>query len=107
MTRTIPFGKPMIGDEEKNAVLQVLDGPMLVHGPRAKAFEASFAAYTEAPHAVSVSSCTAGMHLVWFALGYGPGDEIIVPAQTHAATAHAVEFVGATPVFCDADPKTG
>lgn len=107
MTRTILFGKPMIGDEEKNAVLQVLDGPMLVHGPRAKAFEASFAAYTGAPHAVSVSSCTAGMHLVWFALGYGPGDEIIVPAQTHAATAHAVEFVGATPVFCDADPKTG
>lgn len=103
----IPFGRPMIGDEEKAAVAAVLDGPILVHGPRADEFEAAFAGFTRAPHAVSVSSCTAGMHLIWFALGLRPGDEVIVSAQTHAATAHAVALTGATPVFVDADARTG
>lgn len=97
----------MIGPEEQQAVADVLDGPILVHGPVATAFERAFAEFTGAPHAVSVSSCTAGMHLVYFALGYGPGDEVIVPAQTHVATAHAVELTGATPVFVDAEPDTG
>jgi len=105
--RQIPFGRPMIGEEERAAVLDVLAGPILVHGPRAAQFEADFAAYTGAPHAVSVSSCTAGMHLVYFALGLGPGDEVIVPAQTHVATAHAVELTGARPVFVDAEAETG
>jgi perosamine synthetase len=103
----IPFGMPMIGEEERSAVLDVLSGPILVHGPRATQFEADFAAFTGAPHAVSVSSCTAGMHLIWFARGLGPGDEVIVPAMTHVATAHAVALTGATPVFVDAEPKTG
>ncbi len=103
----IPFGKPMIGPEEKAAVMDVLSGPILVHGPRATQFEDAFARYTGAPHAISVSSCTAGMHLVYFALGLGPGDEVIVPAQTHAATAHAVELTGARPVFVDAEHETG
>jgi perosamine synthetase len=85
----------------------VLSGPILVHGPRATQFESDFAAFTGAPHAVSVSSCTAGMHLVWFALGLGAGDEVIVPAMTHAATAHAVALTGATPIFVDAERKTG
>lgn len=105
--RTIPFGKPIIGDSEKAAVLEVLSGTTLVHGPLAKEFEARFAEYTGAPHAVSAASCTAAMHLVYFHLGYGPGDEIIVPAQTHTATAHAVELTGATPVFVDCEPRTG
>ncbi len=82
-------------------------GPILVHGPRATRFEDDFAAFVGAPHAVSVSSCTAGMHLIWFTLGLGPGDEVIVPAQTHTATAHAVELTGATAVFVDADETTG
>lgn len=106
-TRTIPFGRPMIGEEERNAVLEVMSGPILVHGPRATQFEADFAAYTAAPYAVSVSSCTAGMHLIWFARGLGPGDEVIVPAMTHTATAHAVTLTGATPVFVDAERTTG
>jgi dTDP-4-amino-4,6-dideoxygalactose transaminase len=105
--RNIPFGRPLIGDEERNAVLEVMSGPILVHGPRATQFEADFAACTGAPHAVSVSSCTAGMHLVWFARGLGPGDEVIVPAMTHTATAHAVALTGATPVFVDAERTTG
>ena len=107
MTRTLPFGMPMIGEEERAAVQDVMAGPILVHGPRATRFEDDFAAFVGAPHAVSVSSCTAGMHLIWFTLGLGPGDEVIVPAQTHTATAHAVELTGATAVFVDADETTG
>jgi dTDP-4-amino-4,6-dideoxygalactose transaminase len=103
----IPFGTPMIGDEERNAVLDVLSGPILVHGPRATQFEADFAAFTSSPHAVSVSSCTAGMHLVWFSRGLGPNDEVIMPAMTHVATAHAVALTGATPAFVDSESKTG
>jgi len=103
----IPFGYPMIGEEERNAVLDVLKGTTLVHGPKAIEFEQAFAQFTAAPYAVSVSSCTAGMHLIYFTLGYGPGDEVIVPAQTHIATAHAVELTGARPVFIDADPESG
>lgn len=105
--RTIPFGRPIIGEEEKKAVMEVLDNPILVHGPRSRDFEKSFASFTGAPYAVCVSSCTAAMHLTYFCLGLGPGDEVIVPAQTHTATAHAVEFTGAKPVFVDAEIETG
>jgi perosamine synthetase len=105
--REIHFGRPTIGDAERDAVMEVLKGPILVHGPRAVAFEKAFAAWTGAPHAVSTSSCTAALHLVYFYLGLGAGDEVIVPAQTHAATAHAVELTGARPVFVDAERRTG
>lgn len=103
----IPFGRPMIGQEERDAVMAVLEDPILAHGPRGRQFEADFAAWTGAPEAITVSSCTAGMHLVWFTLGIGPGDEVIVPAETHTATAHAVAYTGATPVFVDAERETG
>ena len=103
----IPFGKPLIGDEEKANVLEVLEGNVLVHGPKATQFENDFAAYTGAKHCLSVSSCTAGMHLIYFALGLGAGDEVIVPAQTHVATAHSVELTGARAVFVDVDPIDG
>lgn len=103
----IPFGKPLIGKEEQDAVAEVLAGPILVHGPKANAFEEGFKNFTNAPYAISVSSCTAGMHLIYFSLGLGPGDEVIVPAQTHIATAHAVELTGATPKFVDVENKTG
>jgi perosamine synthetase len=105
--REIHFGRPTIGDAEREAVMEVLKGPILVHGPRAVAFEKAFAAWTGAAHAVSTSSCTAALHLVYFYLGLGAGDEVIVPAQTHAATAHAVELTGARPVFVDAERRTG
>ena len=105
--RTIHFGRPVIGEEEKSAVLNVLNSPILVHGPRSREFETAFACYTGAPHAVSVSSCTAALHLSYFYLKLKAGDEVIVPAQTHNATAHAVEFCGAKPVFVDAEIKTG
>lgn len=105
--RTIPFGKPMIGEEEKQLVWSVLESGLLVHGPKIKEFEAAFAAFTGAPHAVGVANCTAGLHLSYFALGIGPGDEVIVPAMTHTATAHAPELAGARVRFVDADRTTG
>lgn len=105
--RNIPFGRPLLGKNEKEAVAAVLEGDILVHGPKAKDFENAFAEYTGAPHAVSVSSCTAALHLSYFYLGLGAGDEVIVPAQTHNATAHSVELTGAKPVFVDAEMRTG
>jgi dTDP-4-amino-4,6-dideoxygalactose transaminase len=107
MSRVVHFGRPIIGDEEKQAVMEVMSGPILVHGPKSKEFEAAFCEYTGAPFAVSVSSCTAALHLSYFYQKLGPGDEVIVPAQTHNATAHAVELTGAKPVFVDAEPETG
>jgi perosamine synthetase len=105
--RQIPFGAPMLDESEIRAVTQVLSGTTLVHGPVTRAFEEAFAARVGAAHAVSVSSCTAGLHLSLFASGVGPGDEVIVPAMTHVATAHAVEYCGAKPVFVDVEADTG
>lgn len=105
--RNVVFGKPIIGDEERRAVMEVLGGSQLVHGPRAKQFETDFSAFVGGGHALSVASCTAGLHLAYLYLGIGPGDEVLVPAQTHVATAHSVEYTGAKPVFVDVDASTG
>jgi len=106
-TRNIPFGRPMIGEEERRAVLDVLSGPIFTHGPRVHEFEQVFARFTKAPFAVATGSCTAALHLAYLHLGIGPGDEVIVPTQSHVATAHAVEYCGARPVFVDSEPRTG
>jgi dTDP-4-amino-4,6-dideoxygalactose transaminase len=107
-SRAIPFGRPWITDQDREAVLDVLRGHILTHGPQCKAFEEEFASFMgEGAYCVSVSSCMAALHLCYFYLGLGPGDEVIVPAQTHSATAHAVELVGARPVFIDCDLQTG
>ena len=103
----IPFGKPQIGVEENKIVKNVLNSGTLVHGPKSKQFENDFKKYTGAKDAISVSSCTAGMHLFYFTVNIGKGDEVILPAQTHVATAHAVEMVGAKPVFVDSILPTG
>lgn len=108
MSGPIPFARPWITDDDRRAVAEVLDGPILTHGPRCAAFEDEFAGFLgEGAHCVTVSSCMAALHLAYLCLGVGAGDEVIVPAQTHVATAHAVELVGATPVFVDCDPATG
>ena len=107
-TRTIPFARPWVTDDDRRQVLEVLEGPILAHGPQSKGFEADFAEFAgDGAHAVSLSSCMAGLHLACVHFGFGPGDEVLVSAQTHVATAHAVEVVGATPVFVDCDPETG
>jgi perosamine synthetase len=103
----IPFGQPMVGEAERQAVAKVLSGSTLVHGPVTHEFEKQFASRIGVNHAISVSSCTAGLHLLLFARDIGPGDEVIVPAMTHVATAHAVEFCGAKPVFVDVRSESG
>ena len=103
----IPFGKPIITSEEKKIISKVLDSGTLVHGPKAKEFEEEFKKFTGAKDAITVSSCTAGMHLFYFSLNIGKGDEVIIPAQTHVATAHAVELTGAKPIFVDSEYPTG
>lgn len=103
----IPFGKPQLDDTVFDAVRDVLESGMLVHGKVTPAFEAAFAARIGAKHAIALSSCTAGLHLTLFVRGIGPGDRVAVPAMTHVATAHSVELVGAEPVFIDVDPNTG
>lgn len=106
--RKIPFGRPWITSAETDAVLAVMAGDVLTHGPQAQAFEEEFATFIgPGAHCLTTSSGMAALHLAYWQLGIGPGDEVIVPAQTHVATVHAVEAVGATPVFADCDRLTG
>lgn len=105
--KKIPFGYPIVDTKEIKSVAKVLSGHIFAHGPNILKFENKFSKFTKAPYSLSVSSCTAGMHLIYFTLGIGKGDEVIVPSQTHVATAHAVELTGAKPVFIDADNLTG
>jgi dTDP-4-amino-4,6-dideoxygalactose transaminase len=87
-------------------LLQVLDGGQFILGPEVAAFEAEFAAYLGARHAVGVANGTDALTLALRALGVGPGDEVIVPSFTFYASAEAIPPTGATPVFCDVDPDT-
>jgi dTDP-4-amino-4,6-dideoxygalactose transaminase len=103
----LPFGNPWITNEEISAVNKVLKSKILVHGQHTINFEKKFKQFTKAKYAVAVSSCTAGMHLFYYSVGIGRGDEVIVPAQTHLATAHAVELTGAKAVFVDSSFDTG
>ena len=104
----IPFGRPDITDVDRAAVMRVLSGHILTHGPECKGFETEFAAFLGAgAHCVSVSSCMAALHLAYLHFKLGPGDEVIAPACTHVATVHAIEWVGARPVLVDPDPATG
>ncbi|MDR0416611.1 MAG: DegT/DnrJ/EryC1/StrS family aminotransferase [Propionibacteriaceae bacterium] len=101
----IPVAKPLVGDEERAAVDRVLRSGMLAQGPEVAAFEREFAAaLVGGRECVAVSSGTAGLHLGLLAAGVGPGDEVIVPSFTFAATANSVALTGATPVFADIEP---
>ena len=102
----IPITKPSIGEEEEQAVLQVLRSGWIVQGPGVEEFERTVAAYVGARHAVATSSCTTALHLALLLYGIGPGDEVIVPSFTFIATANAVLYTGATPIFVDIDPRT-
>jgi perosamine synthetase len=102
----IPITRPVIGAEELAAVREPLESGWLVQGPFVSQFETRFGAYVGAPYAVATSSCTTALHAVVAALGLRPGDEVIVPAFTWVATANVVEYMGATPVFCDIDLST-
>jgi dTDP-4-amino-4,6-dideoxygalactose transaminase len=97
----VPLFDLRLDPEDIEAVLEVLRSGWLTMGPRTAEFEATFARHLGSRHAVAVSSCTAALHLAYLAAGVGPGDEVIVPAMTFAATAAAALYCGATPVFAD------
>lgn len=103
----VEFYRPNIGPEEKQKVLECLDGIFLTTGSYVKEFEEKFAEYLGAKYAVGLTSCTAALHLSVLALGIGPGDEIITTPMTFIATATAVMHTGAKPVFVDVEPETG
>ena len=105
-TRNIPIARPQIGDEEKRAVLEVLDSGMLVMGPRVAALEESFAKTVGTSHAVATSSGTTALHLALLAHGVGPGDEVITSSFTFIASVNTILMCGAKPVFADIDPLT-
>ena len=102
----IPYGRHEIDEADIEAMLGVLLGDWLTTGPAVGAFERAFADFTGASHAVAVSNGTAALHLAMLAANIGPGDEVIVPALTFAASANCVCYVGATVVFADVDPHT-
>jgi len=97
----IPLSDIDFGPEENSAVQDVLNSRWLTMGSVTKKLEAEFAAYVNAKHAIAVTNGTAALHLACLAAGLGPGDEVIVPSLTFVATANAVRYVGATPIFAD------
>ncbi|NKE58324.1 DegT/DnrJ/EryC1/StrS family aminotransferase [Lentzea sp. PSKA42] len=99
--------RPLLGEEEALAAAEAVRSGWVAQGPRVRQFEEAFAASVGAGHGVAVSSCTTGLHLAVHLLGVGPGDEVVVPSLSFIATANAVRYTGATPVFADVDAKTG
>jgi len=102
----INIAQPLIGDEEKQAVLEVLDSGILAQGPRVKAFEEAFAALCGVKHAIATTSGTTALHTALLAHQIGPGDEVITTSFTFISTGNSILFAGARPVFVDIDPLT-
>ena len=102
----IPITKPVFGPEESAAVVKPLETGWVVQGPFVAEFERKFSAFSGAAHAVATSSCTTAMHIAVAALDLKPGDEVIVPGFTWVSTPNVIEYMGATPVFCDIDLAT-
>lgn len=102
----IPAARPLIGDEERAAVDAVLASGMVAQGPEVAAFETEFSGIVGNRHCVAVNSGTSALHMALIAVGVKPGDEVIVPSFTFAATANSVRLAGATPVFVDIDAES-
>ena len=102
----IPWGRPYIGREEREQLLQSVDSGWVSQGPKVEQFEAALADYVGSRHAVAVSSGTAALDVALKAIGVEPGDEVIVPAMTYIATANAVRYQHATPVLADIEADT-
>ncbi|MFD8306412.1 DegT/DnrJ/EryC1/StrS family aminotransferase [Streptomyces sp. NPDC059690] len=106
-TDRIPVMIPWLGEEEARAASDTVLSGWVAQGPRVAEFERAFAERVGAEHGIAVSSCTTALHLCLVALGLGPGDEVVVPSLSFIATANAVRYVGAEPVFADVEPATG
>jgi dTDP-4-amino-4,6-dideoxygalactose transaminase len=102
----INMAKPQIGDDEKRAVMEVLDSGMIAQGPRVKAFEEAFAKMCNVKHAIATTSGTTALHTALLAHGICEGDEVITSAFTFIASANSILFVGGRPVFVDINPAT-
>jgi dTDP-4-amino-4,6-dideoxygalactose transaminase len=104
----LPYSPPLIGEEEITEIIDTLHGDWISTGPKTRAFEKQFAESVGAPGetCAMMNSCTACLHVALIALGIGPGDEVILPTLTFAATANVVEHVGARPVLVDVLPDT-
>ena len=100
----IRLAVPFIGDEEVAAVERVMRSGQLSQGPETAAFEEEFSHLVDGRHCIGVNSGTSALHVALLAAGIGPGDEVIVPSFTFAATANSVALTGATPVFADIEP---
>ncbi|MFT5208092.1 MAG: perosamine synthetase [Candidatus Omnitrophota bacterium] len=102
----IPISKPFIGNAELKAIQAPLKSGWLTQGPEVSAFEQEFGEYTGAKYACAVSSCTAALFLALKTLGVGSGDEVITVSHSYIATANAIRYLGAIPVFVDIEPNT-
>jgi perosamine synthetase len=102
----IPIAKPQLDEREVEAARRAILSGWVTQGPEVAAFEREFAAVVGAPHAVAVSNCTTALHLALLATGVGAGDEVITVSHSFIATANAVRYCGATPVFVDIAPGT-
>jgi dTDP-4-amino-4,6-dideoxygalactose transaminase len=104
--KNIPVAKPLIGRDDIRAVVKVMKSGGLAQGPQVLKFEQEFSKFVNDRECVAVNSGTSALHLALLALGIGPGDEVIVPSFTFAATANSVALTGATAIFVDIDPAT-
>src|SRR5512147_2622685 len=102
----IPVAKPMMDEAEVQAAGRAIRSGWVTQGPEVAAFEREFAAYVGARHACAVSSGTTALHLALLAVGVGVGDEVVTVSHSFIATANAVRYCGATPVFVDIKPAT-
>jgi len=100
----IPIAKPYLTKKEAKAAYDTILTGWITQGPRVAEFEQKFAAYTGAKYAVAVSNCTTALHLAMIVAGVGPGDEVICPSMSYIATANAIKYVGAKPVFAEINP---